>query len=604
MSGNIRKSKFLSSKIGLGLLTLILTAVIFPTLTSASPVTLSPMDDSYVHQGNPSANYGTSASLYVKNDVANARQTYLKFNLSEFSNVTDAKLRIYGSSSYNTVLSAYETADNWSEGSITWNNKPAQGSLAGSVPMNTAPAYYELDVTSYVAAEAAGDGIISFMLQESAGKYTTLNSKEKGTNAPELIVTSSGTNPGGDHQPPTVPTNVKAVAISGTQIKLSWSPSTDNVGVTGYEVFRNGVLAAETPGTFLNDKDLNPDTTYSYYVTAKDAAGNRSAPSSTVMVKTLSDSGPAPVCTNALNSAAAIQNAMKNAAPGDVISIAAGTYTGVRSASGDPGGQGLFYSGKNGTAANPIIMKSCDPAHPAVLKGINANDGSYGIHLTGDYWQIRDLEIDTAQKGIVVDHGNHNLLHGLKVHNIGDEGVHFRDGSSYNTLEYSTIYDTGKYQPGFGEGAYVGSDSSSNYEHLVYDNVISHTVFDGGITAEHVDVKEGASGTIIEYCTFNGTGISGENSADSFIDIKGVNTIVRHNQGYRNGNVNIKDAFQVRTHGTAYPTGTNNSFDHNTVNLDDSAGYVVYATSAATGTTAHDDVRIGGGNLYNNNVNK
>lgn len=48
----------------------------------------------------------------------------------------------------------------------------------------------------------------------------------------------------------------------------------------------------------------------------------------------------------------------------------------------------------------------------------------------------------------------------------------------------------------------------------------------------------------------------------------------------------------------------NNSFDHNTVNLDDSVGYVVYATGAATGTTAHDDVRIGGGNLYNNNVNK
>lgn len=442
MSSTVRKLRMLPLKLGLCLLVLLIGLSFTETAVLASPVTLSPISDSYVHQGTPSSNYGTSTSLYVKNDAASSRQAFLTFNLSE----------IYGSSSYNTVLS---------------------------------------------------------------------------------------------------------------------------------------------------------DTTYNYYIIARDVLGNRSLPSSsTVTVKTMAYSGPPPICTNALNSTAAIQNAMKSAAPGDIINIAPGTYTGVRSTSGDPGGQGLFYSGQNGNEAAPIIMKSCDPADPAVLKGSKVNDGSYGIHLTGDYWQIRDIEIDTAQKGVVLDHGNHNLLHGLKVHNIGDEAVHFRDGSSYNTLEYSTIYDTGQYQPGYGEGAYVGSDSSSNYEHLLYDNVIRHTVFDGGITGEHIDIKEGASGTIVEYCTFNGTGISGANSADSFIDVKGVNTIVRYNQGYRNGNANITDAFQVRTHGTVYPTGTNNSFYSNTVNLDDSSGYVVYATGATTGTTAQDDVRIGGGKLYNNNVNK
>ncbi|OCT15763.1 hypothetical protein A8709_16475 [Paenibacillus pectinilyticus] len=276
---------------------------------------------------------------------------------------------------------------------------------------------------------------------------------------------------------------------------------------------------------------------------------------------------------------------------------------GNRSTSGDPGGQGLFYSGQSGTASNPIKLKSCDAANPAVLKGANVNDGSYGIHLTGDNWQIRDIEVTNAQKGIIIDNGNNNLLNNVNVHYVGDEGVHFRDGSSYNTLTYSLIYDTGKYQAGYGEGAYVGSDSSSDYEHVVIGNTISHTNFNGGITAEHIDVKEGASDTIIEYCTFNGTGISGANSADSFIDVKGVNTIIRYNQGFRNGNANVVDAFQVRTHGTDYATGTNNAFDHNTVNLDNSSGYVVYATSAATGTTAANDTRTGGGNLYNTNVN-
>lgn len=573
-----------------------------PSVAGAATTTLSPSDDSYVHQSNATSNYGTATSLYVKNDPSAARYTYLKFYLTGITGVTSAKLRIYGSASAATVLSAYQTTDSWTQAALTWNNKPAVGSSAGSTSINTTNVYNEIDVTSYVTAEAVGDAIVSFALQESVGKYTTLNSNENASNKPQLVVVSGG-GTGGDTQAPSAPTGLIGTAASSSQINLNWSASSDNVGVTGYDVYRNGTLLKSVTGTSTSDTGLAASTTYSYYVKAKDAAGNVSVQSSTINATTNAGTPPSS-CTNALNTTAAIQNAMKNATAGSVISIAPGTYTGDRSTSGDPGGQGLFFSDKNGTSASPIILKSCDAANPAVLKGVNVNDGSYGIHLTGDYWQIRDIEVTNAQKGIIIDNGNRNLINNAEVHNVGDEGVHFRDGSSYNTLEYSLIYDTGKYQAGYGEGAYVGSDSSSAYEHVVTGNIISHTNFNGGITAEHIDVKEGASGTIIEYCTFNGTGISGANSADSFVDVKGVNTIVRYNQGYRNGNSNVLDAFQVRTHGTAYATGTNNSFNNNTVNLDNSAGYVVYATSAATGTTAQNDTRTGGGNLYNSNVNE
>lgn len=77
---------------------------------------------------------------------------------------------------------------------INWDNKPALGSLAGIVPMNATAAYYELDVTDYVAGEVAGDGMVSFMLQENAGKYTTLNSRKKGVDGPELVIIGSSTN--------------------------------------------------------------------------------------------------------------------------------------------------------------------------------------------------------------------------------------------------------------------------------------------------------------------------------------------------------------------------------------------------------------------------
>jgi hypothetical protein len=307
-------------------------------------------------------------------------------------------------------------------------------------------------------------------------------------------------------------------------------------------------------------------------------------------------------CPNPLDTVAGIQAAMRDAVPVTTIHIAPGVYVGDRSTSGDPSGKGRFYSGRSGTEASPIVLTSCDPAHPAVLSGASVSDSAYGIHLTGDHWQIRDLVVTRAQKGVVIDNGNHNLLRGLEVHEIGDEGVHFRDGSSYNTIERSRVHDTGNDQPGFGEGVYVGSDAAASYEHAVAGNVIREVAFAGGITAEHIDIKEGATGTVVEFCTFDGTGISGANSADSFVDIKGVHTIVRFNRGYRNGNSAVSDAFQVRTHGSGYPTGVNNSFYRNTVDLDGCPGYLVYATSATSGTTACDDLRVGGGNLYSTNV--
>lgn len=563
--------------------------------------TLTATEDAYVHEANAAPNYGSNASLFVKNDAGASRYAYLKFTLTGLSGVTSAKLRVHGSASAATMLQAFQTTDAWTEATLTWSNKPAPGSLVGGVALTTVAQDAVIDVTAYVNAQAAGDGTVSFVLQETVGKYTTLVSSEGSANPPRLEVTSGGST--GDTQAPSVPANLTATAVSSSQVNLGWSTASDNVGVTGYALYRNNVFLKNVSGTSTSDTGLAASTSYSYFVRAQDAAGNSSGNSATVTATTPSGGGTSS-CTNALTSTASIQTALKNAAPGAVLLLAPGTYTGNRGTSGDPGGQGLFYSGKSGTAASPIILKSCDPANPATLTGTAVNDGSYGLHLTGDHWQILDLRVTRAQKGIMVDNGNHNLLRGLEVHTVGDEAVHFRDGSSYNTLEASRIHSTGRYQPQYGEGAYVGSDVSSPYEHVVIGNVIRTTVFDGGITAEHLDIKEGADGTLVEGCTFNGAGISGENSADSFVDVKGVNTVVRNNRGFRQGNPKVLDAFQVRTHGTGYATGENNAFSGNIVDLDDSPGYVVYATSAATGTTAQGDVRTGGGNLYNSNVNQ
>lgn len=97
----------------------------------------------------------------------------------------------------------------------------------------------------------------------------------------------SGTPPPADTQAPTVPAGLNASATSST-VALSWSQSTDNVGVSGYDVYRNGTRLATTAATNFADTGLTPNTTYSYRVRALDGSGNASAQSQAVSVTTTS----------------------------------------------------------------------------------------------------------------------------------------------------------------------------------------------------------------------------------------------------------------------------------------------------------------------------
>jgi beta-glucanase (GH16 family) len=84
------------------------------------------------------------------------------------------------------------------------------------------------------------------------------------------------------------------MAVNATQVSLSWTAATDNVGVAGYYVYRNNVLVA-TLGkvTSYVDEDLSPSTPYSYDVSAFDAAGNVGEPSGTASTETLNAGVPA-----------------------------------------------------------------------------------------------------------------------------------------------------------------------------------------------------------------------------------------------------------------------------------------------------------------------
>ncbi len=89
-----------------------------------------------------------------------------------------------------------------------------------------------------------------------------------------------------DIQAPSVPTGLTVSAASATQINLSWTASTDNVGVTGYKVYRGGVQVGTSAGTNFSDTGLTSATAYSYRVAACDAAGNCSAQSAAASATT------------------------------------------------------------------------------------------------------------------------------------------------------------------------------------------------------------------------------------------------------------------------------------------------------------------------------
>nr|WP_323137519.1 glycosyl hydrolase family 18 protein [Dyella subtropica] len=130
-----------------------------------------------------------------------------------------------------------------------------------------------------------------------AGSYTlkavaTDNGGLTGTSATASItVNASG---GGDTTPPSVPTGLASTSQTATTISLSWTASTDEAGgsgMAGYDVYRGGTLVGSTSATSYTDTGLTANTSYSYTVRARDNAGNASAQSTAISVKTAASGG-------------------------------------------------------------------------------------------------------------------------------------------------------------------------------------------------------------------------------------------------------------------------------------------------------------------------
>lgn len=96
-----------------------------------------------------------------------------------------------------------------------------------------------------------------------------------------------------DNEAPSVPANLEASNTTARQTTLTWDASTDNIAVTGYDVYQDGAIVSTVAATTTTITGLTAETTYSFFVIAKDASGNQSGESNTVTVTTLiSTTGP------------------------------------------------------------------------------------------------------------------------------------------------------------------------------------------------------------------------------------------------------------------------------------------------------------------------
>lgn len=93
---------------------------------------------------------------------------------------------------------------------------------------------------------------------------------------------------GGDVTPPTPPGRPTLVSSTPTSATIRWTASTDNVGIAGYDIFRDGQLCASTNATTLTGtcNNLSPNVTYGFYVNSRDTSGNVSQASETLPVTT------------------------------------------------------------------------------------------------------------------------------------------------------------------------------------------------------------------------------------------------------------------------------------------------------------------------------
>lgn len=217
-----------------------------------------------------------------------------------------------------------------------------------------------------------------------------------------------------------------------------------------------------------------------------------------------------------VSTAADLQDALDNARPGDTITMEDGVYDAIAITAG-------------GERDSPITLTG---SRAAVVDG-GDNGSGYAVDLRADHWRLNGFTVRNAKKGVMATGASNNVLDGLEVHDIGEEGVHFRQSSSDNVVRNSAVHDTGQVTEDYGEAIYLGS-AKNNWDggpDTSDRNKVLNNRLGPNVPAEHVDIKEGSTGGEVRGNTFDGAGQTGANSGESWVSAKGNGYLIAGNHG-------------------------------------------------------------------------
>ena len=178
-----------------------------------------------------------------------------------------------------------------------------------------------------------------------------------------------------------------------------------------------------------------------------------------------------------------MQHAVNTIQAGDTLFVKSGTYSGV-----------FTISNLSGTSDNQTIVQTY-PGEQAVLEGLGVNTGRIKIDSC-DYLTFKGFEVTTHNQGIFITGGcSYITLDSVKVHTIGQEGIHVKENSHHILIQNSSIYDTDQWDYN-GEGIYIGTGSAGPVDSTSYVTVRNCVIYN--TVDEAIEFKPGTHDCIAE----------------------------------------------------------------------------------------------------------
>ncbi len=285
---------------------------------------------------------------------------------------------------------------------------------------------------------------------------------------------------------PTVPTRLEANIFSSTQLNLSWQASHDNIGVTGYRIYRNNTLISTTTNLFFSDTGLTPGVAHTYTVTAFDAAGNQSAwsaPAATQSISIIREN-----CTGFVNCYTSLF-AWEAAENKDLTAVNQIAIARIEGSWVNPDASAFTIDGWTTSVNNYIkIYTSSESRHSGVWDDakyrlvVTDYNSNAAIRIQDKFVSIVGLQVETA--GAINDvtgiassrHSNfptvsHNIIRNTNT-GTGVDGVHLFLSAPFHVYN-NIVYDfntTGS--SGFNLGASGNQGNNKLFSNTAYNNSI------------------------------------------------------------------------------------------------------------------------------------